>query len=156
MTPVFLLGFFPCTHVACESKSSSLPASPTAHTHIVPAGVCKAEAQQMSPPPQPPCPMRRVALAHLSLLVFLVLLFIRSLMFWDTFSCNTTTNLSPLAAAPTVSSIKTCCTSCSLALVLTVRELLLKYLAPTLLHKDVPSFLFPPGNTLAWHEQLDL
>lgn len=76
--------------------------------------------------------MHHVALAPFLALHILLLLSICLLMFLDTFSCNTSTNLSPLAAAPAVSHNQLCC--CSFAHSPTVCVLLLKYLAPTAAH----------------------
>lgn len=94
-------------------------------------------------------------MAHFSLLSFLVMLFVRLLMLSDTSSCNTDTNLSPLAAAPTTSNAEPCRTSCSLGLFLTVSKLLLKYLAPTPAHEHVLPFFCLAGNILAWQYKLE-
>lgn len=106
------LGFLVCGHVVCESKSLCLLASlPLAHTLY--QQVCKWRLDGCLLPPQPLWSMGHVALAHFSLLTSLMLLSVRLLMFSDTSSCHTGTNLSPLAAAPTASSTKPCCISCS-------------------------------------------
>lgn len=76
-------------------------------------------------------------------------------MFSDTSSCNTGTNLSPLTAAPTASSTRPRCTSCSLALFFTVSELLLKYLASTPAHRHVLPFFCLAGVILAWQYKLE-
>lgn len=147
------LGFLTCGHVVCESKSCIYSCLPDRSRTLCTSRCVSGDSTDAFP--QPLWSTCHVASAHLSLLMFPVLLFVRLLMFSDTFSCNTGTNLSPLAAAPTVSSTKPCCTSCSLTLVLTVSELLLKYLAPTPAHKHVPPFLCPAGNILAWQYEVE-
>lgn len=91
------------------------------------------------------------------LLTFQVLLFVLLLMFSDTSSCNTSTNLSPLTAAPIASSTKPRCIPCTRSLALShCLEAVTELFSTHSTHKHVlPSFCLL-GYILAWWFNLEL